>query len=406
VSNLTVAEDSGMSSFFSCPLVFCPGGGSDEASQTLTYKVTAVPSSTLGNIVLADGTTMVTAGTEYTLAQINGMQFKTVQDANGGPATFSFTVTDNGTTNGVADPKTLTESLTITVTAVNDPPVNQVPSGTLTTAQDTALPFTGSDTISVSDVDALPTDQIQITLTGVHGEPTIYGVTVSGSHLGTISNLNEFLSHLAFTPETGYTGLASLTITTDDLGHNGAGCNKTDTDTISITVGSTLLAADGQATVTLEAAPLSQADLQPIVNEAIARWTALGLPAQALNAMAKTKFIVADLPDAELGLAGGGTIYLDRDAAGHGWFVDNTPAKDEEFARFDTLNQLRAIDPRAVDRMDLLTVVEHELGHIAGLDDLDSFASSLMSNSLDNGIRRAASAKEVEAFFAGSTLLD
>ena len=387
--------------------MFGPGGGSDEAGQTLTYKVTAVPSPTLGNIVLADATTVVTVDTEYTLLQINGMQFTTVHDANGGPATFAFTVTDNGTTNGAADAKTLTESLTITVTSVNDPPVNQVPSGTLPTPEDTPLPFTGPNAISVGDVDALPADQIQITLTGVHGAPTIYGVTVSGSHLGTISSLNEFLSHLEFTPETGYIGAASLTITTNDLGHNGSDGNPgEDSDTISITVGSTLLAAGGQASATLDATPLSQVDLQPIVNEAIARWAAAGLSAQSVDAMARARFVVTELPGAELGIAGDGTIYIDRDAAGHGWFVDSTPTKDEEFARGSSTAQLQAIDVRALDRMDLLSVVEHELGHLAGLDDLDSVVSDLMSNSLSTGLRRSATAREVDAVLAEGVLLN
>ena len=49
--------------------------------------------------------------------------------------------------------------------------------------------------------------------------------------------------------------------------------------------------------------------------------------------------------------------------------------------------QLRAIDPRAVDRIDLLTVVEHELGHVAGLGDLDASADNLMSGVLGVGVR-------------------
>jgi hypothetical protein len=49
---------------------------------------------------------------------------------------------------------------------------------------------------------------------------------------------------------------------------------------------------------------------------------------------------------------------------------------------------LRAIDPRAVDRIDLLSVVEHELGHIAGLDDTDLLAGGLMDRTLSRGIRR------------------
>ncbi|MBS0207955.1 MAG: DUF4347 domain-containing protein, partial [Planctomycetes bacterium] len=122
VNNLTVLEDSGATSLGLSSLAYGPGGGSDEASQTLTYKVTAVPASTLGNIVLADGATVVTANTTYTLAQLQGMQFKTATNANGSPATFSWSVQDNGgTANGGVD--TLNESLTVSVTAVNDQPV-------------------------------------------------------------------------------------------------------------------------------------------------------------------------------------------------------------------------------------------------------------------------------------------
>ena len=65
----------------------------------------------------------------------------------------------------------------------------------------------------------------------------------------------------------------------------------------------------------------------------------------------------------------GNTIYLDSDAAGHGWFVDPTPATDAEFTQLGSSGELQAVDPQAVDRIDLLTVVEHELGHVAGLGD-------------------------------------
>ena len=57
-----------------------------------------------------------------------------------------------------------------------------------------------------------------------------------------------------------------------------------------------------------------------------------------------------------------------------------------------TGNKLTAIDPRAVDRIDLLTVVEHELGHVLGLDDLDASLDALMSAKLGSGVRRLPSA--------------
>lgn len=42
---------------------------------------------------------------------------------------------------------------------------------------------------------------------------------------------------------------------------------------------------------------------------------------------------------------------------------------------------LRAVDPRAVDRIDLLTVVEHELGHIVGRGNLDAALDDVMKRS-------------------------
>ncbi|MGA7178783.1 MAG: DUF2341 domain-containing protein [Thiobacillaceae bacterium] len=137
--SLTVLEDSGLTPLGLGGLAFGPGGGADEASQTLSYKVTSVPGVALGNVVLADGSTLVTANTNYTLAQIQGMQFQTAANANGGGATFAFTVQDSGgTLNGGVD--TITKSLTINVTAVNDAPVA---SGSATLAainEDTASP--------------------------------------------------------------------------------------------------------------------------------------------------------------------------------------------------------------------------------------------------------------------------
>ena len=122
VANLTVAEDAAATSLGLTGLAYGPGGGSDEAAQTLTYTVTAVPSAALGTITLVDGTTTVIANTSYTLAQLQGMQFKPTANASGGPATFSWKVVDSGgTANGGVD--TLTESLSVSVTPVNDAPV-------------------------------------------------------------------------------------------------------------------------------------------------------------------------------------------------------------------------------------------------------------------------------------------
>ena len=150
----------------------------------------------------------------------------------------------------------------------------------------------------------------------------------------------------------------------------------------------TLMAAAGPATTAADMSALTQADLQPIVGEAIARWTATGLDDATVAKLRQVQFVVGDLSGSYLGKAGADRIYLDVDAAGHGWFVDSTPALDEEYAPLAG-SGLQAIDARAVDRIDLLSVVEHELGHIAGLDDLDALADSLMSETLEAGVRHS-----------------
>jgi hypothetical protein len=87
-------------------------------------------------------------------------------------------------------------------------------------------------------------------------------------------------------------------------------------------------------------------------------------------------FALADLGDGELAVTQGNTIYVDRDAAGYGWFVDATPFNDAEF---------RARAGSAAGKMDLLTVLMHELGHVAGLDHASGLP--LMQEQLDPGVR-------------------
>ncbi len=82
-------------------------------------------------------------------------------------------------------------------------------------------------------------------------------------------------------------------------------------------------------------------------------------------------------------------IQLDLNAAGHGWFMDVTPHEDEEFAATPLTQELRASAASpASGRVDLLTAVMHEMGHILGHghshDDL-----ALMAKSRKPGVRRA-----------------
>jgi hypothetical protein len=82
-------------------------------------------------------------------------------------------------------------------------------------------------------------------------------------------------------------------------------------------------------------------------------------------------------------------VVLDTTAAGHGWFVDPTPLADEEFAATPQ-GALLALPGSAADgHEDLLTVVLHELGHLAGLADTDA-PGTLMGGYLGDGVRLTA----------------
>ena len=97
---------------------------------------------------------------------------------------------------------------------------------------------------------------------------------------------------------------------------------------------------------------------------------------------------IADLPNGMLGEVSGKTLYISPDAAGYGWFVDPTPDDDSEFADVLVAHTLAAqAGSPAANRVDLLTTVMHEMGHVLGYSD-SAVADDLMSALLPLGTRR------------------
>jgi len=139
---------------------------------------------------------------------------------------------------------------------------------------------------------------------------------------------------------------------------------------------------------------LAQANLDFLFAAAIDRWAATGLAAEKIDIMRSVKFEIADLSGVYLAEATGDHIRIDRDAGGYGWFVDATPLDDGEFS--DTaFGSRRYTNPASAPagRMDLLTVIMHELGHHLGFP--DAYAAhardTLMYGYLTTGERRMLS---------------
>jgi hypothetical protein len=164
---------------------------------------------------------------------------------------------------------------------------------------------------------------------------------------------------------------------------------------VSVTPPSPLEAEGGAAPPSAQADGLASDQLSPLVSEAITRWSASGLDEAQIEALQSASVKIANLPGAVLGITSepANTIWIDDDAAGYGWFLDATPAVDEEFASARLEGQLEAIDGEAADRMDLLTVLAHELGHLLGREDVDPVtrAHDLMAATLGTGLRRLPS---------------
>jgi len=108
-----------------------------------------------------------------------------------------------------------------------------------------------------------------------------------------------------------------------------------------------------------------------------------------------TKIEVSDLANGAVGSTQGNTITLDTNAAGYNWFIDSTPADNSEFLPTADANVWKArAGSEAAGKMDMLSVLLHEYGHVLGVEhSADQHAA--MAATLQPGTRRLPTADEL-----------
>src|SRR5688572_13116442 len=251
----SVAEDT--------PLVFSSGNGNQisvsdvDAASGLAQVSLSIANGTLtlagtGGLTFTTGdgtadTSMVFTGTLADVnAALNGLSYTPTANFNGA-ALLTLTTNDQGST-GSGGALNDSDSVSITVTAVNDAPVNTVP-GAQSVAEDTPLVFSSGNgnQISVSDVDAA-SGLAQVSLSIANGTLTLAGTggltftTGDGTadtsmvFTGTLADVNAALNGLSYTPTANFNGAALLTLTTNDQGSTGSGGALNDSDSVSITI--------------------------------------------------------------------------------------------------------------------------------------------------------------------------
>ncbi|MAS94337.1 MAG: hypothetical protein CMO55_14155 [Verrucomicrobiales bacterium] len=145
----------------------------------------------------------------------------------------------------------------------------------------------------------------------------------------------------------------------------------------------------GNVLITEEAdADFTEEDVERLAQEALSRWEETGLTEEQINALESINYVVTDLGGSSVAAVEGDTIFIDDDAAGFDWFIDDTEWADEEFTEYE--GYLEALTEEAMEGIDLLTAIMHEQGHILGLEDVDDVSEidGLMGEEIGEGVRR------------------
>ena len=148
-------------------------------------------------------------------------------------------------------------------------------------------------------------------------------------------------------------------------------------------------------------AAITQSQVEALLPQALLDWQLAGLNAAGLHQLEQVRIEVGDLGSNILGLEDLGTISINDTAAGYAWYIGSGSDTNQAFALAGPGGELVALPSSlASGQADLLTVLEHELGHVVGLAD-NSQAGDLMDISLGLGQSRRPSRGDVTSLALG-----
>lgn len=241
----TIAEDTALSFGAGAFTVsdIDAGTANIEVTLSVNHGTLTVPAN--GATIQGNGTGNLTVTAPITAVNsvLSNLVYTPTLNFNGSDA-LAITVNDLGNT-GSPGPLTVSRTVNITVTPVNDPPVNTVPpnQSPFITNIDNVLSSANGNAIQVSDVDA-GTANIQVNVAVNGGTFTVINtslVTVAGNGTDSVTltgpqaQINQTLAE-GLIYRHSVEGNFTVTVTTNDLGNTGAGGPQTDIDTFGLEV--------------------------------------------------------------------------------------------------------------------------------------------------------------------------